>query len=113
MKQGEQRWRVCAGPQIGSAEPWGSVAQRLAENQQSRKQHQAGSDAGWKKRKTYEASKQRRGQNWKQTWGWVLRPGEKADTKVENWLCNTTEEKRCQLNGSATQETQETFLGFI
>lgn len=35
----ESRDKECAGPQIGSTKSWNSVAKRLAENQQSRKQH--------------------------------------------------------------------------
>lgn len=64
----------CAGPQIGSTKSWNSVAKRLAENQQSRNQHQAESDAVWEKRERNmrQASKAAAlisHHNWKQTWG--------------------------------------------
>lgn len=73
MKQKAGMERVCAGPQTGSTKSWKNVTKRLAENQQSRKQHQAEVMQVRKKRERNmsQASKeaaQISSQNWKQTW---------------------------------------------
>lgn len=66
--------RMCAGPQTGSTKYWDSVTERLAENQQSRKQHQAEVKQVGKKRERNmsqgsKAAALISSQNWQQTWG--------------------------------------------